>query len=185
MAYEVMWTRLLGLVVGPTTYSFTIVLVSFITGLALGSIVFGFFADKVKNVLSLLLATQVATALAALLVSQLLGNSQLFFAKLIFTFKNNFVLLSFLKAFALFAFLLLPTILSGATFPLVGKICTRSIEHVGKSLGFAYVVNTIGAVAGSFLRRIYYSPVARKRKRLKFCYRPAASYRDDCCCFCS
>ena len=168
MAYEVIWTRLLGLLVGPTTYSFTIVLVSFITGLALGSIIFGFFADRVKNVLLLLLATQIATALSALVVSQLLGDSQLFFAKLIFTFQNNFVLHYFLKALALFAFLILPTMLSGATFPLVGKICTRSIENIGKSLGFAYVVNTIGAVAGSFCAGFIILPLLGKENSLSF-----------------
>ena len=49
MACEVIWTRLLGLLVGPTTYSFTIVLVTFITGLALGSMIFGYCADKIKK----------------------------------------------------------------------------------------------------------------------------------------
>lgn len=166
MAYEVMWTRLLGLVVGPTTYSFTIVLVSFITGIALGSMVFGFLADKFKNILWLLLITQIGTALSALFVSHLLGNSQLFFAKLIFTFQDNFVVLSFLKALTLFAFLLLPTVLSGATFPLVGKICTRSIDSVGRSLGFAYVINTIGAVAGSFCAGFLILPLLGKENSL-------------------
>ncbi|GAG13657.1 unnamed protein product, partial [marine sediment metagenome] len=60
MAYEVIWTRLLGLIVGPTTYSFTIVLVTFITGLALGSMIFGYLADKVKRCIWLLLFTQIA-----------------------------------------------------------------------------------------------------------------------------
>ncbi|MDZ7597701.1 MAG: hypothetical protein U5J82_05270 [Desulfobacterales bacterium] len=36
MAYEVLWTRLLGLIAGPTTDSFTLVVTSFIIGLALG-----------------------------------------------------------------------------------------------------------------------------------------------------
>src|SRR5690606_2553859 len=40
MAYEVIWTKLISLMVGPTTYSFTVVLFSFITGLALGSVLF-------------------------------------------------------------------------------------------------------------------------------------------------
>jgi spermidine synthase len=96
MACEVIWTRLLGLIVGPTTYSFTIVLVTFITGLALGSIIFGYLADKVKRCIGLLLFTQVAAALLVLAVSQVLGSSQVFFAKLIFTFKDQFALLSLL-----------------------------------------------------------------------------------------
>ena len=35
MAYEVIWIRLLGLIIGPTTYSFTLVVTAFIMGIAL------------------------------------------------------------------------------------------------------------------------------------------------------
>ena len=150
MAYEVIWAKLLGLLVGPTTYSFTIVLVTFILGLALGSMIFGWLGDRVKNVIGLLIGTQIVAALLALLISQLLGDSQILFSKLIFHFKDNFVFLSFLKAVVLFIFMLLPTLCLGATFPLVGKIYTQSIKKVGQSIGFAYAINTIGAVLGSF-----------------------------------
>ncbi len=166
MAYEVIWTRLLGLIVGPTTYSFTIVLVSFITGLALGSIIFGFLADKIKSLFMLLVGTQIIAALSALFVSQLLGNSQLFFAKLIYTFKDDFVKLYLYKAVVLFVFLVLPTVFSGATFPLIGKIYTRAISGVGKSIGFAYTINTIGAVAGSFCAGFLLIPLLGKEKGL-------------------
>ncbi|MBT4263293.1 MAG: fused MFS/spermidine synthase [Deltaproteobacteria bacterium] len=162
MACEVIWTRLLGLVVGPTTYSFTIVLVTFITGLALGSMIFGYFADKVKKVLWLLLFTQIAAALLVLAVSQLLGSSQLFFAKLIFTFKDQFGLLSLLKFGILFLFMILPTLCFGATFPLVGKIYTRSVSKVGKSIGFAYMFNTVGSLAGSFCAGFLLIPLVGK-----------------------
>ena len=49
MAYEVLWTRLLGLIAGPTTYCFSIVVATFIIGLALGSIIFGHLADKSRT----------------------------------------------------------------------------------------------------------------------------------------
>ena len=137
MAYEVIWTRLLGLIVGPTTYSFTLVLVTFITCLALGSMVFGWLADQVRSPIRLLVWTQLAAALLALLVSQLLGNSQLFFAKLIYSCHTHFVLLSVLKTLCLFALMLPPTLLLGATFPLVGKIFTQSVSKVGRSIGVA------------------------------------------------
>ncbi|MHC4433848.1 MAG: fused MFS/spermidine synthase, partial [Planctomycetota bacterium] len=97
MAYEVIWTKLLGLIIGPTTYSFTIVLVTFILGLALGSMIFGWLADKSSKTVWLLIFTQVAAAFFVLATSQLLGNSQLFFAKMIFNFKDQFVLLSLAK----------------------------------------------------------------------------------------
>ena len=37
LVYEVCWTRLLALVIGPTTYAFTTVVASFIIGVAIGS----------------------------------------------------------------------------------------------------------------------------------------------------
>ena len=167
MACEVVWTRLLGLIVGPTTYSFTVVLVTFITGLALGSILFGWFADRVRDCLALLLATQAAAALLVLGVSQLLGDSQLFFAKLIFTFKDQFGLQNVVKAGALFLFMILPTLCFGASFPLVSRICTRSMAHVGRTIGFAYMVNTIGALLGPFVAGFVLIPWLGKEASLK------------------
>jgi spermidine synthase len=167
MAYEVLWTKLLGLVVGPTTYSFTIVLVTFIVGLALGNLYFGRMADRTRNPMVLLIATQLAAALLALLVSQLLGNGQLFFAKLIYTFREHFALLSLAKAFVLFIFMAVPTFLLGATFPLVTKIYTRSVADVGRAVGVAYAVNTIGAVLGSFCAGFVLIPLVGKETGLR------------------
>jgi len=166
MAYEVIWTKLLGLIVGPTTYSFTIVLVTFITGLALGSLFFGWLGDRIKNVALLLLFTQIAAALSALLMSQIMGNSQLFFAKLIYHFKDNFAQLSLVKGLVLFLFMFLPTIFLGAAFPLVGKIYTRSLSRTGRSIGYAYAVNSLGAVLGSFCAGFVLVPLIGKEQGL-------------------
>ncbi|UCF92048.1 MAG: fused MFS/spermidine synthase [Desulfobacterales bacterium] len=168
MACEVIWTRLLGLIVGPTTYSFTIVLVTFITGLGLGSLIFGYVADRTKDCLRLLLFTQVAAALLVLAVSQLLGNSELFFAKLIFTFRDQFGRLNVLKAACLFLFMILPTLGFGATFPLVGKIYTRSLANVGRSIGVAYMLNTLGALCGPFCAGFLLIPLFGKESALAF-----------------
>jgi len=150
MAYEVIWAKLLGLLVGPTTYSFTIVLVTFISGLALGSMIFGYFADRTSKPVVLLICTQFAAALFALGVSQLLGNSQLFFAKLLYSFQGSFALQNLLKGVIVFVFMIFPTLCLGATFPLVSKIYTQRMANIGRSIGFAYSINTIGAVLGSF-----------------------------------
>lgn len=166
MACEILWTRLLGLIVGPSTYSFTIVLVTFITGLALGSMIFGYLADKAKDCLWLLLFTQISAALLILAVSQLLGSSQMFFAKLIFTFKDQFLLLNLLKAVILFFFMILPTLCLGAAFPLVGKIYTPTVSEVGKSIGFAYMLNTIGSLLGPFCAGFLLIPLVGKETGL-------------------
>jgi len=150
MAYEVIWTRLLALIVGPTTYAFTIVLVTFIVGLALGSMIFGWLADRTGKPAWILVLTQILAAACALAISQVLGNSQLFFARLIETYQHDFALLSLAEALFLLLFMLPSTVCLGATFPTVTKIVTRSASGVGRSVGVAYAINTIGAVAGSF-----------------------------------
>jgi spermidine synthase len=166
MAYEVTWVKLLGLIVGPTTYSFTIVLVTFISGLGLGSLFFGRMADKPGNTFFLLLSTQITAALTALILSQMMGNSQIFFSKLIHTFKDNFMLLSFFKTLVLFCFMFVPTFCFGATFPLVSKICTRSLSRTGRSIGYAYSINTIGAVLGSFCAGFIFIPFIGKENTI-------------------
>lgn len=150
MAYEVIWTKLLGLVVGPTTYSFTVVLVTFITGLGLGSLFFGWLGDRVRNTAALLAGTQIAAALSALLFSQVTGNSQIFFAKLIIEFQDSFARLHATEALLLFGFMFPTTFCLGASFPLVSKICTRSLAAAGRSIGYAYAINSVGSVLGSF-----------------------------------
>jgi spermidine synthase len=99
----------------------------------------------------LLIWTQIGAAILALLVSHLLGNSQLFFAKLIYTLKGRFDILMFGQSLLIFAFLLGPTLLLGASFPLVTKIYVRSFHRMGRSIGTAYALNTVGAIVGSFV----------------------------------
>jgi spermidine synthase len=170
MAYEVIWTKLLGLLIGPTTYSFTIVLVTFICGLGLGSIIFGWLGQRKGNVMKLLLYTQILASISALLLSQFLGNSQFFFAKLIYHFHGSFFMLNMVKGSVLFCLLLVPALCLGAAFPLVGKIYTCSLSRIGKSLGSAYAVNTAGAVLGAIAAGLILVPLVGKEMGLRIVF---------------
>ncbi|MEW6077972.1 MAG: fused MFS/spermidine synthase [Thermodesulfobacteriota bacterium] len=150
MAYEVIWTKLIALLLGPTTYSFTIVLFTFITGLALGSIFFGRLADRSRNPFSLLVATQFAAAGSVLVVSHFLGNAQIFFAKILYQLRDHFFLLETAKTGLLFVLMVVPTVFLGASFPVAVRIRTRSLASLGESVGKLYAVSTVGAFLGSF-----------------------------------
>jgi spermidine synthase len=167
MAYEVFWTRLLGLMIGPTTYSFSLVVSTFIVGLALGNIIFGWLADRVKETFRLLVITQACAACLALLVSQFLGNSQFFFSKLIYTFQGDFGEKILVQSVVLFLVMVGPTIFLGATFPLVSRIYARSLPEIGKSIGTAYAMNTIGAILGSFVAGFILIPLLGKETGLR------------------
>ncbi|MDP2643650.1 MAG: fused MFS/spermidine synthase [Desulfobacterales bacterium] len=167
MAYEVIWTKLLSLLIGPTTYSFTIIVAAFITGLAVGSFIFGWIGDRVKGVLSLLAATQIGAALLALLISQFFGNGQFFFAKLIYIFQNQYGKMLLVQFLLIFSFLLAPTMLLGATFSLVNRIYARSLPVIGRSIGTAYAVNTVGAILGSIAAGFILVPFLGKENSLR------------------
>ncbi|NCP08077.1 MFS transporter [bacterium] len=167
MSYEVIWTRLLGLLIGPTTYSFTIVVSTFILGLAAGSIVFGWISDRSRDPFKLLVITQMTAAILSVLLSQFLGGGQFFFAKLIYSFRENFPLLMTAQSLILFGILVIPTFFLGAAFPIVNKLYTRSFDGIGRSVGTAYAVNTVGAILGSFAAGFVMIPFMGKENALR------------------
>ena len=65
LIYEVAWTRLLALVIGPTTYAFATMAAAFISGLAIGSALGTRLARRVARPAVWLAAMLVASAVAA------------------------------------------------------------------------------------------------------------------------
>jgi spermidine synthase len=167
MAYQVFWTRLITLLIGPTTFSFTLVVSTFIIGLSVGSIIFGWLGDKIKRVFLLLVLTQIAAAGSALAVSHFLGNSQFLFAKLIYLIQDNFKTMMLVQSLILFVILIGPTLFLGAAFPLVSRIYAQSLSRIGKSIGVAYAINTIGAIIGSLVAGFLLIPLVGKETGLK------------------
>ncbi len=170
MACQVLWTRLIGLLIGPTHYSFTLVVAAFIVGLAAGSMVFGWVADHRKLTFPVLVITQFAAACFAMMTSQILGSSQFFFAKLINAFHGQFSVLLRVQSLVLFLLLFIPTFFWGAAFPLVNRMFTREPEQVGKTIGTAYAVNTIGAILGSFTAGFILIPLTGNQNGLSIVF---------------
>ena len=159
MAVEVIWTRLLAVLIGPTPYSFTIISTCFILGLAAGSLVFGRVADWRGRSAAWLFCTQVAAAILVLGISGLLGNSQFFFAKLIQRRHGSFGALAATETGVLFLLMLGPAACFGAAFPLVAKIVTPTGLQLGRSVGRAYALNAAAAVVGALVAGFVFLPL--------------------------
>lgn len=162
MAYEVIWTRLLALLVGPTTYSLTIILFSFIVGIGIGSILFGWMSDRVKNPFLLIVWTQLAISAFALAASQFLGGGQLFFAKLLYVASDDFNAGSVQIAIVITLLLLPSTVCMGGIFPAANKILIKDIGTTARDTGNNYFINTLGAVAGTFCAGFLFIPIMGK-----------------------
>jgi spermidine synthase len=50
-----------------------------------------------------------------------------------------------------FSLVLIPTVLVGMTFPLVGKIMVTNLKRTGEDVGKVYAVNTVGNIVGALL----------------------------------
>lgn len=150
MIYEVSWTRTLSLLIGSSVYAFTLMLVAFICGLGLGSLVLAGWIDRRARLFGTLALLQLAVGLTALLVEPLFGLLPLVVVELVNRYAGSFGLLHLSEFLLAFGLMFLPTFAAGGIFPAAAKLYTRHLATVGKSVGDAYAANTLGAVLGAF-----------------------------------
>ena len=146
LAYEVLWTRIMVFFLGSTTYAFATMLAAFLFGIALGSMVFSRWVDRIKQPIAVFGIVQLGIGLFALILmpafEELYGMSQ--------AFQSTFGASRFWAFFSCFLVMCLPTFLMGASFPLVTKIYTGNARQLGRSIGNVYAVNTVGSILGAF-----------------------------------
>ena len=150
LVYEIAWTRALSLLIGSSVYAFSMILTAFVLGIALGSMVYARFVDRVRDPLRTLAVIQVAIGMTALPVVALIGNLPFWVTGLISLFGTSFWKLQAVEFALIVAIMILPTTLMGAAFPLAGRLFVQTSAAVGKSVGTLYASNTIGNILGSF-----------------------------------
>jgi spermidine synthase len=160
LGYEVLWTRILTIAVGASVYGFTIILVAFLTGIALGSEAYGVLARAFGNripgtrrVAAWFGMTQVAIGITALLVTVYLRDIpanairlQSYFLGAGFESFQMRVWANFALAFL---YMVVPALFMGAAFPLAGEAFARYRKETGRSVGDVLAANTVGAILGA------------------------------------
>jgi spermidine synthase len=151
LAYEILWTRILAFFLGNSTHAFAVILTTYLLGLALGSLLFSRFLDRIKRLLIAFAFVEVLIGLFALLslweftiLGRVLDN---FFVIL----GGGWGALMATRYIGSFLVMLVPTLLLGIAFPLVNKIYTSDINRLGHGIGNIYSANTLGSIAGSFM----------------------------------
>ena len=119
MACEISWTRALTLVLGSSTYAFTAMLATFLTGLALGANLVSRLVRRRQPGLAAFGAVEMAVALLVVAVLPAFGRlPDAVLAVLGRTGVSHATVLGTQLALS-FAVMIGPTLLVGATFPLV------------------------------------------------------------------
>lgn len=162
-AYEIAWTRLLAISISSSTYAFTLMLATFLSGTVIGSACFQRFASRSRAIsLATFSWTQTFTAIAALsslllfrwipsIVPPLLQATHQSFGGLV------------LAQFAASALTVLPVAVAfGFNFPVV-LILVKDLagSNSGSSavVGKAYAANTLGAIVGALLAGFWLAPL--------------------------
>lgn len=160
LGYEILWTRILSMVAGASVYSFTTMLVAFLTGIALGSEAFGLlpkiFRLKNKGIGRSILwfgIIQIIIGVSALIVTvyirELPQNSirlQNYFGDM---GDNMFKVRLWVNFTLAYAYMLIPAFFMGAAFPLAGKVYAEHKDRIGQAVGEVMAYNTIGAILGA------------------------------------
>ncbi len=155
LIYEVVWTRMLTQIFGNTTYAIATVLAAFMAGLAVGSYVFGRIADRGKNDFLLYGILEAGVGLYGIAVPWLFLAGRHIYIPLYHLNESApfvFNLMLFVLSFFL---LVLPTMLMGATLPVLSRFFVRSYAQIGRRVGDLYGMNTLGAVLGAAVSGYY------------------------------
>jgi spermidine synthase len=148
LVFQVAWVRSLIYVFGSSVYAISTVFTVFMSGLALGSLIFGRHADKTENSVLLFAELQLGTGAFGVFTIILLDLLPHFYLPLYTSIARPFIInwIEFLLAFIV---LIIPTSLIGGMFPVLSKITTGEIREVGGKISIVYTADTIGAGFGS------------------------------------
>ena len=151
LIYQVIWARWLSLVFGNTTVSVSIVLSSFMLGLALGSWLIGRRLHLIRDPMRLYAYLEFCIGIFAICFPLFSGAVEWLFSEMVNTDTTLIISLGIRSALA-FSLLLLPTTLMGATLPLLTDFFRRDPKP-GSSwkVGVLYAANTLGAALGTAL----------------------------------
>jgi spermidine synthase len=147
---EVVWFRLLKLILGNTVYASSVVVSVFMAGLALGAMVMGRFSDRIRFPLRLYAIIEMVITVTALVSPWTLHWADRVYLWFCRTVEPGPGWLIAGQICLSAAILLVPTFLMGSTLPLLAGVVTNVQEKAGRLVGRLYALNMLGAAAGCF-----------------------------------
>lgn len=172
IAYEIIWFRTNEILVKASPYAFATTLGLYLFGLSVGSFALNKFFSKQKiNRLNLFLMLQSGISLYVLASYMFLylGHDSFFkslIAQSFGTILHPPVTIDVGNAISIFGsldfilwpayFILPPTILMGAAFPLVSSLAIGKSNNSSRAIGLTYFFNVMGNVAGGIIAGLFF-----------------------------
>jgi len=147
---EVIWTRLLSLLLGGTTYTFSIILAVFLIGIGLGSSAGSFASRGIRNPRLALGASQLALVAAIAWSAYAISSSLPWWPINAGLVSSPWFLFQLDLVRCLYA-ILPAACLWGASFPLALAAVASDATDPGLLVGGVYAANTVGAIVGALV----------------------------------
>jgi predicted membrane-bound spermidine synthase len=148
--YEIVWIRMLSLVLGSSFHAFELMLSAFITGLALGGLWIRRRIDHIADPVRFAGVVQILMGLAALSTVFVYHWTFDWMAWAIGVLQKNesaYPLFNLFSHALAFAVMLPTTFLAGMTLPLFTHVLLRG-GRGERAIGQVYAANTLGSIAG-------------------------------------
>ncbi|MBN2413259.1 fused MFS/spermidine synthase [candidate division KSB1 bacterium] len=151
LVYEIIWTRVFGLIFGNTTLAFSTVLSAFMLGLASGSLFIGKRTETMKRHLTIYAILEMGIGVCALVLPVFRQYIELVFSFL-WLHTGSMPFLFYILQFIIAFLIMFPaTFLMGGTLPVLGHVFINRQNKIGLDAGKLYGINTLGAMLGAFL----------------------------------
>lgn len=160
MLYEIAWTRMLALSLGTTSHAFATMLMTFISGIAIGAWLVGRLKLK-TGLLNLFAWLEIGIGVSIGLMMMLYHKVPEWSAWALLSLSHQaefYSLLLVVQTLLCVSVMLIPTVLLGMTLPLVSQIATVSVAVTGRSVGSVFSINTVGNVLGSLATGLLLMP---------------------------
>ncbi len=165
--YEIAWTRVFAMIIGPSTYAIAATLTAFITGLAMGSLVGSRLAGRwLRPTLALSLAL-IGGAVAASLAAFEAGGPLLRFLVAHAGTADTFTAALWRHSLIVAALVAPTAVALGLAFPLSLQLAGGGHEPESRRLGTAYAINTLAAVAGALAAGFVAIPLVGLQQTLR------------------
>jgi spermidine synthase len=158
LVLQVAWSKQLSYLMGNTLYAIATVVAAFMGGLGLGSALAARRGKDFSNPLKTYAGIEAALAVCGALSLPLFRSLGGAFGALYGFAGEHHALFLFLRFLVVFALVAVPATLMGLTLPVVAGALGRRQEKYEGGAGWLYGVNTMGAVAGTFLAGFVFLP---------------------------
>ncbi len=156
LIFELLWFRLAGLTFGSSVWATSVVLSSFMGGLALGCGIAAFWGHRIRSPIRLYAYLEFTIAISGFGLVLAFPKLTVFFVPVFRHFLEQPLFLNAVRGFIAFFLMFIPATAMGTTLPVLVKALYTAKPNFGRVLGLLYGWNTLGAVGGVITSELFF-----------------------------